>query len=188
MIDCSVRIDWQDNPRIGEFKEKDGTKNRRRAFARGGQVAVRSLVDSGESGWEVPAMFERDGALFVRRFNASGNDDPRDIRLGFEADKIELVELVGRVIQDLKTAAADDGYSTIRVQMPRFGIRTLRFQDLRSPGRKNRCRLKSSGRTFGEQTPRYIGAGSFDSMPFAARSGIALTMTGAFEAERRSVS
>ena len=31
VIDCSVRIDWRGNPRIGEFEEKDGFKNRRRA-------------------------------------------------------------------------------------------------------------------------------------------------------------
>lgn len=31
VIDCSVRIDWQGNPRIGEFEEKEGYRNRGRA-------------------------------------------------------------------------------------------------------------------------------------------------------------
>src|SRR5207302_1821854 len=31
VIDCSVRIDWRSDPRIGEFEEKDGSRNRRRA-------------------------------------------------------------------------------------------------------------------------------------------------------------
>ena len=30
LIDCLLRIDWQGNPRIGEFEEKDGFRNRRR--------------------------------------------------------------------------------------------------------------------------------------------------------------
>ncbi|MDE2487888.1 MAG: hypothetical protein KGO51_10865, partial [Alphaproteobacteria bacterium] len=31
VIDCAVRIDWRGNPRIGEFDEQEGWRNRRRA-------------------------------------------------------------------------------------------------------------------------------------------------------------
>ena len=38
----------------------------------------------------------------MRLFNASGDDTPRDLGIGFDAGKIELVELDGRVINELK--------------------------------------------------------------------------------------
>jgi alpha-mannosidase len=97
----------------------------------GGQRLRRSLIDPGKSGWAVPAMFERDGALFVRLFNASGDGAARDLSLGFEAGKIELVELDSHVIQQLKAVVNDAGQRTIRLRIPRFGIRTLRFSDLK---------------------------------------------------------
>lgn len=97
------------------------------AFCNGGRVAARSLIDPGASGWEVPAMFERDGAVFVRLFNSSGDDAERDLAIGFAAEKIELVELDGRVIRELKPEISQNGQHAIRLSMPRFGIRTLRF-------------------------------------------------------------
>jgi hypothetical protein len=42
-------------------------------------------------------MYERGGALYVRLFNASSGDTARDLGIGFEAGKIEVVELDGRV-------------------------------------------------------------------------------------------
>ena len=99
------------------------------AFARSGPVASRSLIDPGDSGWEVPAMFERDGALHVRIFNASGNDGAKDLRIGFEAAKVELIELDGRVIEELEPT--DRG--AIRLKIPRFGFRTLRFSAIKAP-------------------------------------------------------
>lgn len=106
------------------------------AFSRGGPAAARSLVDPGESGWQVPAMFERDGALFVRLFNADGDDTPRELSLGFEAEKIELVELDGRVIEELKPKVVEAERRTIRLSIPRFGIRTLRFSKLAPPSKQ----------------------------------------------------
>ena len=43
-------------------------------------------------------MFERDGALYVRLFNAGGDAAPQHLAIGFESKKIELVELNGRII------------------------------------------------------------------------------------------
>jgi alpha-mannosidase len=102
------------------------------AYSRGGQVAARSLVDPGNSGWEVPAMFERDGALLVRLFNGSGNDSPQELAIGFAARKIELVELDGRVIRELTPKIGEGGKRTISFGMPRFGVRTLRCSGLRN--------------------------------------------------------
>ena len=99
--------------------------------ARGGQRPARSLVDPGASGWAVPAMYERDGKLLVRLFNASGVDAAHDLGIGFEAGKIEIVELDGRVVDELKPTVDGTGRRTIRLRIPRFGIRTLRFSGLK---------------------------------------------------------
>lgn len=76
-------------------------------------------------------MSERDGALLVRKFNAAGDDAPHEVSIGIEAEKIELVELNGRVVEALTSATNDAGERTIRLQLPRFGIRTLRFRGIR---------------------------------------------------------
>jgi alpha-mannosidase len=114
----AIAANWQ-QPAIG-------------ATSRGGQRLKRSLIDPGKSGWEAPAMFHRDDALFVRLFNASGDSAAHDLNIGFDAGKIELVELDGRVIEELKTVVNDAGQRTVSLRIPRFGIRTLRFYDVKS--------------------------------------------------------
>ncbi len=100
--------------------------------SRGGQSPKRSLINPGQSGWTVPAMFERDGAVFVRLFNATGDDLAHDLGLGFEAGTVELVELDGRVIEQLKPAINAAGERTVQLRIPRFGVRTLRFRELKA--------------------------------------------------------
>ncbi|WP_193212333.1 glycoside hydrolase family 38 C-terminal domain-containing protein [Luteolibacter marinus] len=101
------------------------------AFSRGGETSDRSLVDPGP-GWQVPAMFERDGAIFIRLFNSHGDDSPRQVKLGIDAGTVELVELDGRVIETLKPSAE----GTVELQIPRLGFRTLRVSDLQ-PARRH---------------------------------------------------
>ena len=105
-------------------------------LARDGDRPPRSLVDPGSTGWAVPALFEQDGALHARIFNAAGTTGPADLGVGIAADKVELVELDGRVIADLKPTSDDQGRRTVRLSIPRFGIRTLRFRGIKpaSPG------------------------------------------------------
>lgn len=105
------------------------------ALAGGGSADSRSLIDPGNSGWEIPATFERDGVLLVHLFNASGSETSHDLEIGFEAQKIELVELDGRVIEQLKPSV-NENKRTIRLSMPRFGIGTLRCVGVRTLGRK----------------------------------------------------
>ncbi len=102
------------------------------APSRGGPPPKRSLVDPGSSGWAVPAVYERDGKLFVRLFNATGDDAARDLGIGFEAGKVEVVELDGRVVEELIPAGTTAGERTVRLRIPRFGIRTLRFSEVKS--------------------------------------------------------
>lgn len=74
----------------------------------------------------------RDGALCVRLFNANGDGAARDLHIGFKAGKVEVVELDGRVIEKLNPVVNEAGQRTIRLRIPRFGIRTLRFSDVNS--------------------------------------------------------
>ncbi|MCA9158403.1 MAG: hypothetical protein KDA72_08755 [Planctomycetales bacterium] len=107
---------WQ-QPTIGEMSG-------------GATKPVQSLIDPGDSGWEVPAMFVRDGHLIVRLFNGSGEDTPQTLKIGFDAKKIELVQLDGRVTEHLVPHIDGSGSRTINLQIPRFGIRTLQFSEV----------------------------------------------------------
>ncbi len=102
------------------------------AFTSGGQIAERKLINPAP-GWDVPAMFERDGALLVRLFNASGQETPQDLTFGFKIAQVQvhLLELDGRVIEELKPSTRDDGVGKVRLSIPRFGIRTLKFSNFR---------------------------------------------------------
>jgi alpha-mannosidase len=102
------------------------------ALVGGGSAGSRSFFDPGDSGWEIPACYEREGVLFVRLFNANGDHGPHDLGINFEAEKIELVELDGRLIAQLNTSV-NHNKRTIRLSMPRFAIRTLRCFGVRAP-------------------------------------------------------
>ncbi|MFM1941621.1 MAG: hypothetical protein RI897_603 [Verrucomicrobiota bacterium] len=99
----------------------------------GGEAGVWSVMEPGDAGWVVPAMFERDGAVYVRVFNAGGDDSVRTVGFGFRAAKAELVELDGRVVGELPMEDRTGGGS-IRLGIPRFGVRTLRFSGMEGAG------------------------------------------------------
>jgi len=105
------------------------------ALSRGAKPAMHSLIDPGTAGWAIPAMFERDGALMVRVFNAAGDSSPQQLKIGFEAETIELVELDDRLIEELDQQIDANGGRWLRLQIPRFGIRTLRFTGIKPPAR-----------------------------------------------------
>ena len=113
----AVSATWQE-PALGAAS-RDGGRRRR------------SLIEPHGPGWAVPAMFERGDALYVRLFNAGGDDTPRDLGIGFVAGKIELVELDGRVIEELKALVDEKGRRTFRLSVLRSGIRTLRFREVK---------------------------------------------------------
>lgn len=136
-IEDPTEVDYALMPHAGRWDEADVPAFSARwqepalgAFSRGGEN--RSFIDTGDSGWRVPAMFEKDGAVHVRLFNAAGDDSPREIGLGIDVGKIELIELDGRVIEELEPAVGEAGERTIRLSIPRFGFRTLRLSDLGS--------------------------------------------------------
>jgi alpha-mannosidase len=91
----------------------------------------KSLLDVTGTGWEVPAMFLEKGNVFVRLFNAQGDETPQRIRFGGRAETVELVELDGRSISRPAVSTDASGRRVINLAIPRFGIRTLRFEHTR---------------------------------------------------------
>ena len=90
--------------------------------------ASRSFVSVSGSGVEIPTVYVKGKDVFVRLFNAEGEEGERTVSFHSKLDRVELVELDGRKVRELKVTPARDGRYEISVALPRFAIRTLRFQ------------------------------------------------------------
>jgi len=66
-------------------------------------------------------------ALVVRLFNAEASSPRIRVYLGFAADVAEEVELDGRQIRTLTVQKDKTGRLWIDLSLPRFGIRTIKF-------------------------------------------------------------
>ena len=64
--------------------------------------------------------------------NLNVHETTQKIAIGFEAAKIELVELDGRTVEQVQAVVGEAGTPTIRLSMPRLDDRTLRFSNLRA--------------------------------------------------------
>ena len=85
-----------------------------------------SMLDASEGGLEVTTAFVADGALHVRLFNAEGDASPRRVLLDARVRRVQLVELDGRVAEELPVALDAGGAKTVTLTMSRFAVRTLR--------------------------------------------------------------
>lgn len=91
-------------------------------------VTDRSLITFDQKGYELStAVAEANGDLTLRLFNASGDDDPQTVRLGFLVSALTEVQLSGREIGAVSCRSTASG-TTFTVQMPRFGIKTIRVR------------------------------------------------------------
>ena len=91
--------------------------------------ARRSLLGLSRAGWEVTATAVEGKSLLVRFFNAAGNDCQQEVALGGRAVKVTLVELNGDTRELLRTASTPDGRTQVALAIPRFGLRTVRFDE-----------------------------------------------------------
>jgi len=98
------------------------------------QEGQKSMLQFSGSGWEVTAMTVEGKSLFIRLFNAAGDDQPQRLSLDRQAVKTSLVELDGRTRELLHSTATPDRRTTIELAVPRFGVRTIRVED-RAPWR-----------------------------------------------------
>lgn len=85
------------------------------------QVEGKSFISINRLGYEISTAEAKHGALFIRFFNAESDDKPMQVTFGFVPKKIEEVQLDGKVI-----APAELKKNSIRLAMPRFGLRTVK--------------------------------------------------------------
>jgi hypothetical protein len=72
--------------------------------------------------------------MIVRLFNAEGDSSMHQITFDCQAERVEMVELDGKVIKRMKTTKGSHHSTVIHLSMPRFGIRTLRLVRVKSYG------------------------------------------------------
>jgi alpha-mannosidase len=87
----------------------------------------RSLIDVSGTGLEISSVTYEGGDLLVRIFNAEGDNGTKILSFDGKAVNVELVELNGQKVEDVKMNLGIDSRTTIQISFPRFGIRTLKF-------------------------------------------------------------
>ena len=91
--------------------------------------ARKSMLDLSGSGWEVTAMTVEGKSLSVRFFNAAGDNRAQGLSLDGHAGKVTLMELNGDMREILHPIATSDGRTTVELSIPRFGVRTVKFDN-----------------------------------------------------------
>jgi hypothetical protein len=93
----------------------------------------KSMLDLTGSGWEVSAMTVEGKSLLVRVFNAAGDGRARQLSLDGRAVKAALLELNRDVRETLRPIVEPDGRTSLRLAIPRFGLRTIKFDETQAP-------------------------------------------------------
>jgi len=85
------------------------------------------LLEVETKGIEVTSAKVEDDAVLVRFFNAEAGSEKTTIRLYYIPEKIQLVQLNGKVLRDIRPVISDKNVCQIQLDIPRFGIRTVRL-------------------------------------------------------------
>lgn len=94
----------------------------------GAAAESRSLLDLGDSSFELVAAYPVDGGIVVRLYNASPQKETVRIRFGQRFGRIDETDLSGRTIGPLSIRREAEGCSTA-VTAPPFGLKTLLIHD-----------------------------------------------------------
>jgi len=86
-----------------------------------------SLLHFAKSGYQLSAMYYSGEDLLLRIFNAAGDDKPLAVHLGLKAKDVILEDLNGKPLETLAVSDQTAG-SQFSVQIPRFGIQTVRVK------------------------------------------------------------
>lgn len=89
-----------------------------------------SLISTSSDGLMLTAAKADDKNLTIRIFNAEGGASEKSIRLNFDYDQAVLEELNGKEKGILPNASFTDKKNTIKLSIPKFGIRTIRFTNV----------------------------------------------------------
>jgi len=116
----------------------------------------RSLLDLGESGYELSAAYVTDAGLVMRLFNASGSDRTCTVGLGFGAAQVKEVDLNGNIVRSPEFRT-DGGRTEVDVRMPRFGLKTLLINGI---SHERQAAAGGSriidGKRYGKASPRMV--------------------------------
>jgi alpha-mannosidase len=88
---------------------------------------ARSLLTVEGGGWEVPTMRGEGGKVLIRLFNATAESGARTVRYGGPVSKIELVQLNGKVINEIPSRKDPKGGTVFKLALPSMGIGTLKI-------------------------------------------------------------
>lgn len=89
-----------------------------------------SLLSLQDTRWQVPAMMMDGNDLLVRLYNAAGDDREHQLILNGSSTQVDLEQLNGQLLKVLPTQKIAAGKTAVRLAMPRFGIRTIRFKNV----------------------------------------------------------
>lgn len=84
----------------------------------------KSLLNVGNSTYEVVAMYPSQQGFVVRLYNASGNDKPQSIILGQEFASVAEIDLNDNILKEYKLKVGK-GKTQFSISIPRFGFKTL---------------------------------------------------------------
>jgi alpha-mannosidase len=87
----------------------------------------RSLLSLGGDGWEVPAMRQENGRIYIRLFNASQEAAEKNLTYDGPVAKVELVQLNDELLREIPVTKDSAGRAHFDLTLPCFGVGTLRI-------------------------------------------------------------
>jgi len=97
--------------------------------AQANDVPQQSYFSIQDNAYELVSMEMKDADLYIRLFNAQSDETDKQITFGGKADQVEWVELSGETSQAAEYAVTDGQTTTIKANIPRFGIRTIKLSN-----------------------------------------------------------
>ncbi|MGC2401421.1 MAG: glycoside hydrolase family 38 C-terminal domain-containing protein [Acidobacteriaceae bacterium] len=85
-----------------------------------------SLIQINPAGVEVSTMLIESEHTLIRLFNAESSQVDHVVSFANRPAKVQVVELDGRPVRDLKSQEGAGGRHEVRLEIPRFGLRTLK--------------------------------------------------------------
>lgn len=132
-IDRPTEISYAILPHTGTWeKSRIWTQSERRneplvpVLTDDASLASGSLFRIEGDAYELVSMVYKGNDLYIRLFNAQSDASPKNITFQGDDIKASLVELDDRLAEDL-TVVEKKGASSMRISIPRYGIRTLRL-------------------------------------------------------------
>lgn len=91
--------------------------------ANGSSKGSESLLDMSGTSYQLVSASMKDGDLYLRIYNAGGNNSKGTVKMNMGYSKASLVEMDGRPKENLENAGQ------VTLDIPKFGIRTLKLEN-----------------------------------------------------------